>query len=130
MQAHQKRESHSQKDRKERQEIVLNADDLMVQAEDIFADEASRRVVVSAAFVSHHRVTLESAVVAMQPIVVSNAIVASNSIVTSKSYCCSKAASCSCNHVSYSDCETTFRKLRMRLWLCMAVWAVWIATGY
>ena len=41
---------------KSARQVVLNADDLVIEAEDILANETARRVVMSAALVCHHRV--------------------------------------------------------------------------
>ena len=43
------------KDGEQCEEIVLNADYLVIQAKNVFADEAGRRMVMAAAFVCHHR---------------------------------------------------------------------------
>ena len=42
--AHEQRQAHADQHRKQGQEVVLDADDLVVQAEDILPDEALRRV--------------------------------------------------------------------------------------
>ena len=84
------------KHREQRQEPILNSDDLVVDAEDVFSDEAGRRMVMAAAFVCHHRIAPRTIRTRLRTC-----------------YCCCNAVSWSCIHLSNSSWETTFRKLRM-----------------
>ena len=57
MQAHQERQGHADEHGEQGQEQILNADHLVIDAEDIFPNETGRRLVVpvaAAVFVCHH----------------------------------------------------------------------------
>ena len=64
--AHQQRQKHADKHRRQRQEVILNPDDFMVEAEDVFANEA-----VGAAerepSVREHRVATWAAIIVSPP---------------------------------------------------------------